>query len=437
MRFFMQVSIETTTGLERRLIIGVPAQRVDSEVEARLRKAANSVKINGFRPGKVPLNVVRQRFGLGVRQEVLGEVMSQSFYEAVQKEKLRPAGSPAIEPKRIEPGHDIEFVATFEVYPEIEVADFSTISVEKPVAEVTGADIDDMIDTLRNQQAKYEEASKAAELGDQVVIDFRGTRNGEAFEGGSAEGTSLVLGSNRMIPGFEEGIVGMSAGESRTLALTFPEDYHNEELRGAAVEFAVTVHAVKAKQLPALDADFFRLFGVENGDEAAFRKEVADNMQRELKNALKNKVKEQVMDGLLAANAFDVPKSLIKQEIDALRQQMLQQFGGAAAQFDTSLLPDDMFRERAQRRVALGLLLAEVIKKAGIKTDPARVRSTVEELASTYQNPEQVVNWYYSNKQQLAGVESLVLEDMAVEKILESAKVAEKPSSYKEVMARN
>jgi len=433
----MQVSIETTTGLERRLIIGVPAQRVDSEVEVRLKKAAGSVKINGFRPGKVPMNVVRQRYGLGVRQEVLGEVMSQTFYEAVQKEKLRPAGNPSIEPKRVDPGHDIEFVATFEVYPEIDIAEFSGISVDQPTAEVGESDIDDMIETLRSQQAKYEDAAKAAETGDQVVIDFVGTRNGEAFEGGSAENSTLVLGSNRMIPGFEDGIVGLSAGEAKTLQLNFPEDYHNEELRGAAVEFAITVNSVKAKQMPALDTDFFRLFGVEDGDAAAFRTEVTENMKRELKTALKNKTKEQVMEGLLVANAFDVPKSLIRQEIEALRTQMLQQFGGAAAQFDSSLLPDDMFRERAQRRVALGLLLAEVIKKNGIKPDVSRVRTTVEELASTYQNPEQVVNWYYSNKQQLAGVESLVLEDMAVEKILESAKVAEKPSSYKEVMARN
>lgn len=433
----MQVSIETTTGLERRLIIGVPAQRVDAEVEARIKKAAGSVKINGFRPGKVPLNVVRQRYGLGVRQEVLGEVMSQSFYEAVQQEKLRPAGSPAIEPKRMEPGHDIEFVATFEVYPEIDIADFAEIAVDKPSAEVGESDIDDMIETLRNQQAKYEDADKAAEQGDQVVIDFEGTKDGVPFEGGSAQGTALVLGSNRMIPGFEDGIVGMKAGETKTLALSFPADYHNEELKGAAVEFRITVNAVKQKKLPELDADFFRLFGVESGEMADFRKEVAENMKRELKSALRNKVKEQVMDGLLKSNAFDVPKSLIKQEIEALRNQMLQQFGGAAAQFDTSLLPDDMFRERAQRRVALGLLLAEVIKKHAIKPDAARVRATVEELASTYQNPEQVVSWYYSNKQQLAGVESLVLEDLAVEKILESAKVAEKPLSYKEVMARN
>lgn len=433
----MQVSIETTTGLERRLIIGVPAQRVDSEVEVRLKKAAGQVKINGFRPGKVPLNVVRQRYGLGVRQEVLGEVMSQTFYEAVQKEKLRPAGNPAIEPKRIEPGHDIEFVATFEVYPEIDIAEFSSISVDRPTAEVGEADIDDMIETLRSQQAKFEDADKPAETGDQVIIDFVGTRNGEPFEGGSAEASTLVLGSNRMIPGFEDGIVGLSAGDTKTLALTFPDDYHNEDLRSAAVEFKITVKAVKKKQLPALDADFFRLFGVEDGDVGKFRKEVSENMKRELGAALKNKVKEQVMEALLAANTFDVPKSLIRQEIEGLRNQMLQQFGGAAAQFDTSLLPDDMFRERAQRRVALGLLLAEVIKKHAIKSDANRVRAMVEEISSTYQNPEQVVNWYYSNKQQLAGVESLVLEDMAVEKILESAKVAEKPSSYKEVMARN
>lgn len=435
----MQVSIETTSGLERRLTVGVPAARVDSEVDSRLQKAAQNVRLPGFRPGKVPMKVMRQRFGAGVRQEVLGEVMSRSFQEAVVQEKLRPAGQPSIEPRNLEPGRDLEYVATFEVFPEVEVVAMSGFAVTRPVAEVTDADVDTIIDVFRKQQGTWNEVQRAAVTGDQVNIDYTGTRDGEPFEGGSAEGADLELGSGRMIPGFEDGIVGMQAGEEKTLELSFPDDYHNEDLRGAAVQFAVKLNSIKELTPAPLDEELFKLYGVEEGGEEQFRKEVAENMSRELKNAVNNKVKQQVMDAVVEAHkALEVPRALVAQEIDALRGQMFQQFGGAAPEgLDLkSILPDDMFRDNAERRVKLGLILSEMISKHGLKADPAKVRSTIEELAATYQDSEEVVNWYYGNPEQLASVESKVLEDSVVEKLLEDASVTEQACTYQEAIAQ-
>ncbi|KAA1193143.1 trigger factor [Pseudohalioglobus sediminis] len=434
----MQVSIETTSGLERRLTVGVPAARVDSEVDERLKKAAKNVKMPGFRPGKVPMKVMRQRFGAGVRQEVLGEVMSQSFQEAVVQENLRPAGQPSIEPKSLDAGKDLEYIATFEVFPEVEVADMEGFAVEKPVAEVTDEDVDNIIEVFRKQQGEWQAVERAAVEGDRVNISYVGTKDGEAFEGGSAEDSELELGSGRMIPGFEDGIVGMQAGDEKTLELTFPDEYHNEDLKGAAVEFKVTVNTVEEMVPAALNEELFEKYGVEEGGEEQFRKEVAENMARELKNAVDAKVKQQVMDAVIAAHEnVDIPRALIAQEVDALRNQMFQQFGGAAGQdLDLkSLLPDDMFTENAEKRVKLGLVLSELIKKLELKAEAERVRATIEEMASTYQEPEEVINWYYSNQEQLASVESKVLEDQVVEKLLEGAKIAEKACSYQEAIA--
>ncbi|MEJ2532608.1 MAG: trigger factor [Halioglobus sp.] len=433
----MQVSIETTSGLERRLTVGVPAQRVDSEVDSRLQKAAKNVRLPGFRPGKVPMKIMRQRFGAGVRQEVLGEVLSQTFQEAVVQEKLRPAGQPSIEPKNLEAGKDLEYVATFEVFPEVEVVELRGFEVEKPVAEVTEADIDNIIEVFRKQQGSWESVERAAEQGDKVNIDYAGTRNGEPFDGGSAEDSDLELGSGRMIPGFEDGIVGMKPGEEKTLQLTFPESYHNEELQGAEVAFKVTLNKVM-EQVPAdLDQELFSKYGVEEGGEEQFRREVGENMARELKNAIQSRVKQQVMDAVADAHkTLELPKALIAQEVDTLRRQMFQQFGGAGGQdLDLkSLLPDEMFTENAERRVRLGLIMAELINKLDLKVDPDRVRTTIEEMASTYEEPEEVVNWYYSNQEQLSAVQSRVLEDQVVEKLLENANIVEKECSYQEAV---
>ncbi len=433
----MQVSIETTSGLERRLTVGVPAQRVDGEVDNRLLKAARNVRLPGFRPGKVPMKVMRQRFGAGVRQEVLGEVMSQSFQEAVAQEQLRPAGQPSIEARNIDPGKDLEYVATFEVFPEVELVELENFSVERLVAEVSDSDVDEIIEVFRRQQGSWQEAARAAEEGDKVNIDYVGTRDGEPFDGGSAEGSDLELGSGRMIAGFEDGIVGMEAGSEKVLSLRFPDDYHDEALKGADVEFKVKVNSVQEMVPAPLDEELFAKYGVEDGGEAQFRAEVAENMARELNNAIQAKVKQQVMDALLEAHeGVEVPKALLQQEISAMRNQMFQQFGGAANQdLDLdSLLPDDMFRENAERRVKLGLVMAEVISRQEIKADAERVRSAIEEMASTYQNPQEVIDYYYSNQQQLAAVESKVLEDQVVDSLLEKASITEKPCSYQEAI---
>jgi len=430
----MQVSVEITSGLGRRLTIGVPAARVESEVAARLEKAAKSVRIKGFRQGRVPMKVIQQRFGPGVRQEVLGEVMSQSFYEAVRQEDLKPAGQPTIEPRSLASGKDLEFTATFEVYPEIELIDFSKLNVERPVAEVTEADIDKMIDVLRNQQATWVMVERAAVDGDRVNIDFTGRRDGEPVDGASGAGSELVLGSGRMIPGFEAGIEGMSAGETRVVELRFPDEYHAEALRGAEVAFEIHVNSVAEKQMPELDDEFFSRYGVDDGGLDGFRIEVRSNMERELKQALRNKVKGRVMNALHERTDIDVPQSLVQQEIETLRRQTMRQFGGEAARFDPAMLPDEMFQAQAQRRVALGLLLGEVIRKENLRADPARVRSVVEEMASTYEEPEEVISWYYGNRDQLASVEAVVLEDQVIDTILERAAVTDAACSYEEAL---
>jgi trigger factor len=430
----MQVSVEITSGLGRRLTIGVPAARIEAEVAARLEKAARSVRLKGFRPGKVPLQVVKQRFGQGVRQEVLGEVMSQSFYEAVRQEDLKPAGMPTIEPKNMADGRDLEFTATFEVYPEIDLVDYGKITVDRPIAEVAGADVERMIDILRNQQATWEPVARAAMKDDRVNIDYVGRRDGAEFEGGSAKGSDLVLGSGRMVAGFEDGIVGLSAGETRAVLVTMPQDYHAEALRGAAVVFSITVNSVSEKKLPELDAALFEQYGVKEGGLDAFRAEVQSNMERELKRALRNKIKGRVLNALRSRTEVTVPQALVKQEIDRLRQQMLQQFGSAASQFDAGKLPDDLFRDNAVRRVELGLLVGEVIRKEAIKASPERVRAELQEMASTYEDPDEVVNWYLSNKEQLAAVEAVVLEDQVIDVILSRATLKDVQCGYEEAL---
>lgn len=431
----MQVSIETTSGLERRLTIAIPAGKIQSEVDSRVQKVAPQVKLDGFRPGKVPVRVVRQRFGESIRQEVLGELMSESFQQAVIEEKLKPAGQPQVETKQNEAGKDFSFVATFEVYPDIAVKDLAGVEVIRPVTEITDADVDGMLETLRKQQASFVDSDKAAEDGDQVVIDFDGFKDGEPFDGGKGEDHTLVLGSNSMIPGFEAGLIGAKAGEERTLDLTFPEDYHAEHLKGAAVQFKVKVKAVKAQQLPEIDEEFMKKFGVSEGGIDALKAEVRKNMARELKQAVKNHVKKQVMDALLEKNSFDVPAALIEQEINAMRRQMVQQFGAGAENLDlASLLPAEMFSEQAGRRVKLGLLLAQLIEDRSIEATDDKVRAVVEEIASAYEAAEEVINYYYNNRQQLAQVQSLVIEDEAVDALLASADVNDQKMSYDELM---
>ena len=429
----MQVSVETTEGLERKLTIAIPGDRVDTAVNARLQEAAQTIRLNGFRQGKVPLKVVKNKFGKGVRQEVVGELMNQTYFEAIAQESLKPAGQPRIEPTSMDEGKDVEFVAVFEVYPEIELPDFAAIKAERLVAEVSDDDIDEMIETLRKQRQTWVPVERAAADGDMVNIDYVGKKEGEEFQGGKAAGQNLVLGSERMIPGFEDGVIGKSAGEDFTLQLKFPDDYHSEELAGAEVEFELTLNTVSEQSLPEVNEDFFKSFGVEEGGMEAFREEVSNNMQREMKNASRNKLKTTLMDALISDLEVAIPAALMSNEIHQLKHQTVQQMGGGQG-FDPHSMPDDLFREQAKRRVTLGLILGEVISQQGIQADADKVRDAVEEIAATYESPEEVVKWYYSNEEQLQGIESSVIEDQVFDYIIEQAQVSDKEVSYQDVI---
>ena len=429
----MQVSVETTEGLERKMTVAVPSDRVDTAVNERLQEAARTIRLKGFRQGKVPMKVVKSRFGKGVRQEVVGELMNEMYYEAINQQSLKPAGQPRIEPTNLDEGNDLEFVAIFEVYPEISLPDFSGVKAERLAAEVSDSDIDEMIETLRKQRQTWEEVERPVADSDMVNIDYLGKKDGEEFAGGKAEGQNLVIGSERMIPGFEEGMIGKSAGDEFTLALKFPDEYQSEELAGAEVEFDIKLSAVSEQNLPEVDEEFFKSFGVDEGGLEAFREEVTNNMQREMKTASRNKLKTAVMDALLAETEVDVPASLVQSEIHQLKHQTAQQMGGGQG-FDPGSLPDDLFREQAKRRVMLGLILGEVISQKNIQADADKVREAIEEIASTYESPDEVVKWYYSNEEQLQVIESTVIEDQVFDYIIEEAGIEDKQVTYQEVI---
>ena len=430
----MQVSVETTSQIERRVTVQVPASEVDEAVEARLLDTAKNIRLNGFRKGRVPMSVVRQRYGRGVRDEVVGELMRERYVRAITEQSLNPAGFPSIEPKVDEAGKDLEFVASLEVYPEIELASIDGAEVERPVVEVSDADLDEMIETLRKQNAAWEEVERAAQDGDQVKIDFQGFLGDEPFEGGSAEGHELVLGSGSFIPGFEEQLVGAKAGDEPTLDVTFPEDYQAEQLAGQKATFKVKVHTVKGQVLPEVDAEFTKRFGVEDGDVEKFRAEVKMNMTREAKQAVDNRVKQQVLEALQKANDVPVPQALIQQETDALKRQAAQQFG-LGEDFDVSQLPNELFSEQAKSRVQVGLLLAEVIKSNELDATDDEIRARIEELAEQYQEPQEVVEHYMNNDQLKTQVKSAVLEEKAVEKLLAQAAVKDVEMSYQQALA--
>ena len=431
----MQVTVETTAGLERKMRVVVPSERVEVQVTEKIKQTAKQAKINGFRPGKVPLREVKRRFGPGIRQEVSSELIQSTYGEALQKEDINPAGMPKIEEVNIEEGKDLEYTAVFEVFPEIEVSGLENIEVERLSSSIEEADLEKMIDTLREQRLVYAETDRAAAEKDQVNLDFEGFLEDEPFEGGKAEGTDLVLGSGSMIPGFEDGLTGLKADEEKDLKLTFPENYQAENLAGQEVLFKIKVNKVSEPELPELNDEFFEQFDVKEGGAEAFRKEVTNNMKRELDSAIKTKVKDQVMDGLSENNEVDLPQSLIDQEVNRMRQEAVQQFGGGA-QFDPSMLPAEMFSEQAQKRVKIGLIVSAIVDKNSLEADAEKVREAIEEMASTYQTPEEVINYYYSNEQQLSQIQNMVLEEQIVDFVLESAKVTDKTVSYDEAVKR-
>jgi trigger factor len=429
----MQVSVETVSTLERRVKVVVPAAKIEQDVQARIVKAARTIRMDGFRPGKVPMSLIQKRYGESIRQEALGEIIRDSFYEAVTQEGINPAGFPSIEEVSDKAGEDMTFTALVEVYPELVLSSFADIKVERPVVDIGEADLDEMIENLRKQRATFEESAEAAAEGDKVTLDFAGSIDGEAFEGGTSTNFELALGSGRMIPGFETGIVGIKAGEVRDINVTFPADYQAENLRDKAAVFKITAHKVSKAVLPELDATFLAAFGVTEGGVERFREDVRKNMTRELKQAVKNKVKTQVMDALLANNTVEAPKALVGNEINRQRDAMFKQFGGNA-KIDPKMLPDDLFREQAQRSVALGLLISQIIKDKSVEVDQARVKAVIEEVAESYETPEEVVNYYYSNREQLAQVEAMVLEDQVVDTVLAQAQVTEAAARYTEIV---
>jgi trigger factor len=431
----MQVSVEETGSLERRMNVAVPEERIDQEVQSRLQRLSRTAKVKGFRPGKVPMKVIAQQYGKQVRDEVVGEVIQSTYFEAINQEKLQPAGMPSIEPKTMAKGEGLEYTATFEVMPEVKLADIAGAKMEKVSAEVTDEDLEKMLENLRQQRASWKEVKRKAKKGDRLNIDFKGTIEGEEFSGNSGENVPITLGSGRMIDGFEKGLTGAKTDEELTLDLQFPEDYANKDVAGKPAQFQVKVNKVEAPELPELDEEFAKSFGIGDGSLEALRNEVRQNMERELNQAVAAKNKQAAMDKLVELNSLDVPAALINQEAESLKQQMMQQMhtpqGKSGVDLDAAL-----FKDQAERRVTLGLLLSELIKANSIKADEERVKAKVDEIAATYEHPEEVVNWYYGDKKRLSEIETLVLEDTVVEWIFDQADVSESKSSFDDLMGR-
>ena len=431
----MQVVLESPSALERQFTITIPTGDVETEFEAKLAETAKRVRIDGFRPGKVPAKVVRQRYGQAIRQEIVSDLMEKSLGEALSEHDVKPIGQPKIDDMKFEEGSDFSFKATFEVFPELDPILIDGDEIEQTTCKVGAADIKEMIATLREQRKSWKESARAASKeGDRVTINFEGFVDGEAFDGGNGEDQALVLGSGAMIPGFEDGIIGMKRGDSRDIEVTFPEDYQAEDLKGKPATFKIEVTKLERGELPTVDEEFIQSFGVESGDEKDFKAELKEQMQRELSLTLKNMNKTEVFDVLVEKNAdTPVPESAIKSEIHTLKHQAVERFGGGQ-QFDPRQLPDELFAEQAERRVRLGILLGATVKKLGLAADPDRVRALVDEMAAAYDDAEQVVNFYYSNDENLKQVEALAVEEQVAEKLLESAKAKTIDMSYADIM---
>jgi len=432
----MQANLENLGTLERRLSIAVPMTEIDSEVDTRLKRLSRTVKMHGFRPGKVPLKVVAQQYGPQVRQEVLGDTLQRSFGEAVRQQNLKVAGFPRFEPKPLDEGaSDFEYSATFEVYPEVRLGDISSATVTRPQLQVGEAEVERTLEIMKKQRVRYESAERGAEKGDRITLSYRGTIDGTEFEGGKAENQPMVLGEGRLLPDFESQLAGMKAGEAKTFELRFPDDYHGKDVAGKTATFEVSVSEVAAPRLPEIDADFAKSLGVADGDVSKMRAEVRANLEREVKGRLKARVKDQVMQALLDATQVDVPKALVESEIDRLRELTKQDFAARGIPVkDDMPLPADIFEKQATRRVNLGLILAEVVRTHQLQAKAEQVRAIVEEQAQSYENPQEVVRWYYQSPERLREIESMVLEDNVVDWALRTAKVEDKPIEFDELM---
>ena len=433
----MQVSIETLEGLGRRMTVQIPSARVTEAVEKKLRDLSKTVRIDGFRPGKVPLKVVQQKYGGHVRQEVIGDVIESSYREALIRENVRPAGMPSIESVSSEEKEDMSYTATFEVYPEVEQLELASIAVEKPVVEITDADFDAMLKKLQEQRKTWKETTAAAKKGHQVMVDFEGRIDGEIFDGGSGKDMPVEIGAGQMLEEFETGLIGIKTGEEKTVEVQFPEDYHGEDVAGKKAEFKLKATRVSKPELPEIDAEFAKGFGIDDGDLDKMRDDIRANMEKEKSDRLKLHIKNLVMTELLEKNDIIAPSALVAEEIESLRVQAAQRMGRDPGSLDEASIPSEMFAEEATRRVQLGLLVGEVIKQEGIELDQSLVDSTIEQMAVAYEQPEQVINYYRQNREARAGIESMVLEDQVVTYILDQARVSEKNVGFEDLMNGN
>jgi trigger factor len=425
----MQVSVETTGTIDRKMTVELPAAQIDDTVEKRLKALAGRVKIDGFRPGKVPFSLVKKRYSDSVRYEVVESLLGSSFQEAARQQNLRVAGLPEIDLKNLEAGKNLEYVASFQIYPDFTIEGVETLAITRPTSEVTDADLEKMIEVIRKQNQEWQDVDRTAQNGDLVKIDFAGTLDGEAFEGGSANDYSVELGAGRMLKDFEEGLIGMQAGEEKIVDVAFPDNYQAENLKGKTAQFKLSVKQVREPVLPEIDANFIKRFGVEDGNLDSFRAEVKKNMMHELEKALKSQVKQQVMDGLADLHSIEVPKALVTDEVQYIREEFQQNTGNSAQN-----LPDALFQPQAERRVKLGLIVGEVIRQHNLQRDPARVDAMLESLASTYEDPQALINYYRQDRKAMQTIEAAVMEEMIVDWVLEKATVTDEARDFDAIM---
>jgi trigger factor len=430
----MQTSIETLSPLERRLNVDVPAEQIDREVEQRLKKLSRTVRLAGFRPGKVPLKIVAQHYGPQVRSEVIGDAVQNAFAEAVRNENLRVAGYPRIERKEGGDASQVSFSAVFEIYPEVKLGDISGARVERPALGVGDAEVDKTIGILRKQRSSWERAQRASLPGDRVVVDFTGRIDGAEFAGGSAKDFPVMLGERQMLPEFEAALAGVQAGEQKTFPVTFPADYAGREVAGKTASFDVAVKSVDERRLPEVNAEFAKLLGVADGDIAKMRDEIRANVEREVKKRIENDVKQKAMQALLDTTRIDVPKSLVEIEVQRLVQQTRADLESRGMKSDRLPLSVEAIEQQARRRVTLGLILGELVKTQGLAAKPEQVRALVEEHAQSYEQPAEVVKWLYSDPQRLSEFEGLAVESNVVGWVLEHAKVEDKAIGFDELM---
>jgi trigger factor len=427
----MQVSVESTGALERRMEVSVPRERVEQAIDERLQRVGRSAKLKGFRPGKAPLKVIRQQFGAQVRQEVLSDLMQSSFAEAVTSQKLSPAAGPRIEPISTGPGEDLKYRAVFEVFPEVELKLLDGLKIERPVAEVTDADVDAMVQNLREQRPRFNEVDRASAEGDRVTMDFDGQLDGKSFDGSKGRDVGVLLGGGRMLADFEKGVTGAKAGDSLKIDVRYPDDYHNKSLAGRTASFDVQVRKVEEKVLPELDDEFCREYGVTEGGMEQLRAEVRENMTRELSGNVRARLKQQLLDRLLEGNPVDVPRGLVDAQVREMQVDAARRMGARDA---SQVPPAEAFVEPSRRRVALGILISELIKGRGIELDRGRVEERLGELAADYPDPEPVLKAYRENAEAMRQVESLVLEEQVVDYLLERAEAKDRPMSFKDLM---